>query len=156
MRLRLGVFAAMGLIVAVYLAAVLNVQVAHAHVEHRLDGIPAPYSELIGAGGIALLLVALFQLSQMLGRIAAGELFSTAVISHFRAFALWLLLMALFEFFAPIVAGLANAGASYPHRLRLTIDLRDLLTVGITFLLFLLASLLDRARRLDEEMREFV
>ena len=69
---------------------------------------------------------------------------------------MWLLVMALFELIAPIVAGLAGATPSYQHKFRIGIDLRDLLTVGITLLLFLLARLLERARRLDEEVREFV
>jgi hypothetical protein len=64
--------------------------------------------------------------------------------------------MALFELIAPIAVGWAGAWNSYPHKVRMAIDLRDLLTVGITLLLFLLARLLERARRPDEEMREFV
>jgi hypothetical protein len=151
-RLRIGVFAVMALILLIYLAARFQVQ----HVEHEFAGVPAPYAQLIGDVSIVLLLVALFRLSRMLGGIAAGELFSAAVVSHFRGFALWLLVMALFELIAPIAVGWAGAWNSYPHKLRMAIDLRDLLTVGITLLLFLLARLLERARRLDEEMREFV
>lgn len=155
-RLRVGVFVVMALVVALYLSALLDLRLAHARVEHQIEGLSATYGWAIGVGGILLLLVALFRLSQMLGRIAAGDLFSTAVIGQFRAFALWLLLMALFDLLAPIAAGVAGAASGYPHRLRIAVDLRDLLTVGITLLLFLLASLLDRARRLDEEVREFV
>jgi Protein of unknown function (DUF2975) len=155
-RLRFGVFAAMILIVLAYLAAAFDLHLANVHVEHRSHEIAAAYAELIGAGSLALLLVALFELSRMLGRIAAGELFSNSVIRRFRGFALWLLVMALFELVAPIVAGIAGATATYPHQVRMTLDLRDLLTLGITLLLFLLASLLERARGLDEEMREFV
>jgi hypothetical protein len=155
-RLRIGVFAVMALILLIYLAARFQVQIAHAHVEHEFAGVPAPYAQLIGDVSIVLLLVALFRLSRMLGGIAAGELFSAAVVSHFRGFALWLLVMALFELIAPIAVGWAGAWNSYPHKVRMAIDLRDLLTVGITLLLFLLARLLERARRLDEEMREFV
>ena len=63
--------------------------------------------------------------------------------------------MALFELLAPIfVAASPRARASAPGAL--VLDLRDLLTVGITLLLFLLARLLERARAIDEEMREFV
>ena len=155
-RLRVGVFVVMALILLIYLAARFEVQIAHAHVEHQVEGVDAPYAQLIGDVSIILLLVALFRLSQMLGRLASGELFSGTIISHFRGFAMWLLVMALFELIAPIVASLAGATPSYPHKFRIGIDLRDLLTVGITLLLFLLARLLERARRLDEEMREFV
>lgn len=145
----------MALMLLIYIAARLGIQVAHAHVEYRLHGIGAPYAEAIGDGSMLLLLIALFRLTRMLGHIAAGELFSVPVIRSFRGFAFWLLLMALFELVAPIAAGLLGAGSSSPHGFRIAIDLRDLLTVGIT-LLFLLARLLERARGLDEEMREFV
>ena len=65
--------------------------------------------------------------------------------------------MALFELVAPIVRGIAGApGVRRRTGFAFALDLRDLLTVGITLLLFLLARLLERARGLDEEMREFV
>jgi hypothetical protein len=153
-RLRLFVFAVMAAIVLVLVAAGLNLQLAHAHIEYHLRGMP--YEEPIAAGSALLLLVALLRLAQMLGQVAAGELFTVKVIRHFRAFALWLLLMALFEFVAPIMAGVGGARAGQPHVVRINIDLRDLLMVGLTLLLFLLARLLERARRLDEEVREFV
>jgi len=154
-RLRVGVFAAMVLMLLVYLAARFDIQIAHAHVEYR-HALSQPFARLIADASMALLLIALFRLTQMLGRIASGELFSVAVIGRFRGFALWLLLMALFELIAPIVVSLLAATETYPHQVRLIFDLRDLLTVGTTLLLFLLASLLERARRLEEEMREFV
>jgi hypothetical protein len=153
-RLRLLVFFAMASVVLIFAAARLDLQLAHAHVEYRLHG--TPYEPYIALGSIVLLVVALFRLTQMLSEIARAQLFGVPVIRHFRGFALWLLLMAVFEFVAPLVAGVLGAGASRPHMVRITIDLRDVLTVGITLLLFLLARLLERARRLDEEMREFV
>ncbi|WP_197018354.1 DUF2975 domain-containing protein [Sphingomonas sp. URHD0057] len=153
-RLRVFVFAAMSMIALVYVAARLNLQLAHAHVEYRLHG--TPYEQWTAAGSVALLLIALFHLTRMLGLIAAGEMFGVNVVRHFRGFASWLLAMALFEFAAPIVAMFTAASASRSHLLRLNIDLRDALTVAITLLLFLLARLLERARRLDDEMREFV
>jgi hypothetical protein len=155
-RLRMIVFAAMAVVGLAYAAAGLNLQLAHAHVEYRLDGVASRYEELIGAGSLVLLLMALFRLSQMLGRIAAGELFSAVVIARFRGFAWWLLLMALFELLAPVAVGLAAPSHGPNGHMRLAIDLRDVLTVGITLLLFLLARLLERARLLDEEVREFV
>src|SRR4029078_9515073 len=96
-RLRVGVFAVMGLILLIYLAARFEVQIAHAHVEHQVEGVGAPYAQLIGDVSLILLCVALLRLSQMLGGIASGELFSGTVISHFRGFAMWLLVLALFE-----------------------------------------------------------
>lgn len=154
-RLRLAVFAGMALMLVVYVVARLDLDFTQVHVEYA-HGAEAPYARPIADISMALQLVALFKLTQMLGAIAAGELFTAAVIRHFRGFAWWLLLMALFELVAPLAAGLVAAPYSHPHLVRLTVDMRDLLTVGTTLLLFLLASLLERARRLDDEMREFV
>jgi len=155
-RLRGLVFAAMALVVLIYVAAQLNLQFLGAHVEYRGRGLDAPYEQVIGVIGLALLLLALFRLTQMLARIANGELFSMPVIGHFRDFALWLFVMAAFQIVAPPAAGLLGATATRPHLIRLMFDLRDVLTLGITLLLFLLANLLERARRLDEEISEFV
>jgi hypothetical protein len=152
-RLRWAVFAALVLMVSLYAAARLGLDVGGAHIEYRAHG-PANLAWLVADGSMALLVVALLQLTEMLRRIASGALFSSAVVRSFRGFALWLLLMALFELLAPIVLQLGTAGRS--HRLEMAIDFRLVLTVGITLLLFLLARLLERARRLDEEMREFV
>jgi Protein of unknown function (DUF2975) len=154
-RLRLAVFATMALLLTVYIAARFDLRLARVHMEYQ-HGAASDYGRPIADVSIALLLAALFQLSQMLRRIAAGELFTTAVIRHFRGFAWWLLLMALFELIAPVVAALFVGAHTEPHQIRLVLDMRDLLTVGTTLLLFLLASLLERARRLDEEMREIV
>jgi TRAP-type C4-dicarboxylate transport system permease small subunit len=155
-RLRVAVFAAMLLMVLAYVAARLNLSYSHTHIEYRMHGIDTPVARLIGDVSLALLLVALFRLSQMLGRISSGDLFSAAVIRRFRGFALWLLLMALFGLLAPIGIALLGNHHGPPRSIPMVLDFRELLTVGITLLLFLLASLLERARRLDEEMREFV
>lgn len=155
-RLRALVFVAMALMALVYAAAQLNLQFAGAHVEYHLRGLGIPYERLIGAVSLVLLLIALFRLAEMLGLIVGGALFTMPVIRHFRGFASWLLVMAAFEMIAPIAAGLLGAGSAPPHLVRLMFDLRDILTLGITLLLFLLARLLERARGLDEEMREFI
>ena len=161
-RLRLGVIFAMSLIAALYLAARFGLSVAAVHVEFRRAGLSLETARLLGDGTVILLLVALAQLARMLGLIAAGELFTARVIGAFRRFALWLMLMALFGFVAPMVAAIAlassaaAAGGTGPHRLELMFDLRDLLTLGITLVLFLLARLLERASELEAEVREFV
>jgi hypothetical protein len=88
--------------------------------------------------------------------IQLGELFSVEVVRRFRGFAFWLLLMALFGFFAPIVFALAQGAPSELHPVAFLLDLREALTLGITLLLFLLARLLERAREIEAEMREIV
>jgi len=153
-RLRGAVIGAMAFIGLGCIAAQFDLQFAHAHFEYRLHG--TPFEGWIAAGSIALLLMALLRLTQMLGLMAGGELFTVGVVRRFRAFALWLLLMALFEFASPVVVSLVAPSVAPAHQVRVHVDLRDVLTVGITLLLFLLARLLEQARRLDEEMREFV
>ena len=57
---------------------------------------------------ILLLSVALYQLTKMLGAIAEGDLFSARVVRRFRAFAFWLLLVALVWIVAPMLGGPAG------------------------------------------------
>ncbi|MFL6830499.1 MAG: DUF2975 domain-containing protein [Sphingomicrobium sp.] len=145
----------MAVMVLLYAAARFGIRVGPAHVEYREDAPALMFTRLIGDVTLLLLLVALFQLTRMLGRIAAGELFSAVVVSRFRSFAFWLLLMALFSLLAPPAAQLLQQSPG-GHRLQLIIDFREVLTVGVTLVLFLLARLLERARAIDEEIREFV
>jgi hypothetical protein len=77
------------------------------------------------------------------------------VIGAFRAFALWLLIVAIVWIVAPIVVAVIS-GPDAEHAYALKLQLRDLLTIGITLILFLVARLLERARAIDEEMREIV
>jgi hypothetical protein len=102
-----------------------------------------------------LLSVALYQLTKMLGAIAEGDLFSARVVKAFRSFAFWLLLVALVWIVAPVVAVLL-AGPDDAHRMEFRLQMRDVLTVGIALILFLVARLLERARTVDEELREIV
>ena len=155
-RLRWLVFAAMAVMILLYAAARFSVQLSGAHVEYQSEGLAPAWARAIGDVSLVLLVLALFRLTQMLGRIAAGELFSAGVIARFRSFAFWLLVMALFGFLAPPVAQLVSDALDGQGRAQLRIDFREVLTVGVTLVLFLLARLLERARRLDEEMREFV
>ena len=155
-RLRLALFAVVAVVAILYLAARFGLQLGRAHVEYSSDGLDERVAGLIGDGTMVLLLVALFRLTQMLRLVAAGELFSAGVIRHFRGFAFWLLLMALFGFAAPILAELLAAPVGGPRRVAIRLDLRDLLTLGLTLLLFLLARLLERARQIEQEIGEFV
>ena len=155
-RLRLIVFTAMGLIVLLYLAARLGLQIGRARVEYHAHMAANGSTWFIADAGVALLVVALLQLTQMLGRIASGELFSVGVVRSFRSFAFWLLLTALLGLFGPPLNSLLQMKAGDGHAVRFAIDFREVLTVGVTSVLFLLARLLERARLLDEEMREIV
>ena len=90
----------------------------------------------------------------MLRAIGRGQLFSATVIRRFRGFAFWLLLMAIVDLVGPLLVELFARRSGDP--VRLIVDFRQVLTVGVTLLLFLLARLFERARQIDEENREFV
>ena len=154
-RLRWVVVAAMAIMAALYIAGRFGLQVGPARVEYRTHGPDLPLARIFADILLALLLAALFRLTQMLGRIANGELFSAAVIGHFRSFAFWLLVMALVGLFGPVLVGLADAPPA-PARFHFAIKYDGIITVCVTLVLFLLARLLERARRLEEENREFV
>lgn len=155
-RLRWAVFTAMAFMAGLYLAARLGLELGQARVEYERHGATAQAAGFIGDVLVLLILVALYQLTAMLRRIAAGELFTAGVIGRFRSFALWLLLSALFGLLAPIGLQLLGLVPGTGHRIRVAIDFREVIVVGVTLVLFLLARLLERARGLDEEMREFV
>ena len=154
-RLRFAVLAAMVVMGALYVAGRFGLQVGGARVEYRTHGPDLPVTRLFADVTVALLLLSLFRLTQMLDRIASGELFSAEAVGHFRSFAFWLLVTAAISFVSPVAGALIGV-ASDPRHVELTINFRDVLTVGVTLLLFLLARLLERARQLDEEMREIV
>ena len=153
-RLFWVVVAAIAVLTALYLAARFELQLGGARVEH------GPHEAAAGTGrwfadlGLILLVIALARLAQMLGAIGRGELFSAYVIRRFRGFAFWLLLMAIVDLASPLLGELLARRAGDP--VRLIIDFRQVLTVGVTLLLFLLARLFERARQIDEENREIV
>ena len=152
-RLRWAVIIVVALMVSLYAAARLGLRIGGARIEYGTHQLPGD-AGLVGDIGMALLVAAFVRLAQMLAAIASGELFSARVIRLFRGFAFWLFLMAIVGFAGPLLTeALANRGSD---PLRLVLDFRQLLTVGVTLLLFLLARLLERARAIDEEVREFI
>ena len=155
-RLRWGLFVAIAVLALLYVAALFDLQLGVAHVEYRLHELSPAVGRMVGGGTVLLLLMALWRLTQMLRLIELGELFSVAVISRFRSFALWLLLLALYGLLAPTVFAFVEGLAIRTHRFALVLDFRQLLTLGITLLLFLLARLLERAREIEAEMQEII
>lgn len=155
-RLRIGVFVTMAALVVLYAAARAGLQLGHARVEYQARGVSPAIAAMVGDIGIVLLVIALFRLTQMLKLIETGELFSVDVVRRFRSFAFWLLVMAVAGLVGPFVGQFVHPVSSGPRTIRLAIDSREILTLGVTLLLFLLARLLERARAIDEEMREIV
>ena len=155
-RLRIAVLATILLLVLLYSFARLGLPLGAARVDYQVKGPDLPSTRIIGDATVALLVIALFRLSQMLRQISSGQLFSAAVVGRFRSFAFWLLVMALFELVAPTAAQLLTLSHGGEHRIEISVDFREILTLAVTLVLFLLARLLERARSLDEENREFV
>ena len=153
-RLFWGVLAAIAVMVSLYLAARFGLHWGGARVEYGPHEAAGGTGRVFGDIGMVLLLIALGRLAQMLVAIGRGELFTATVIRRFRGFAFWLLLMAIVDLTGPMLAELLTRQAGAP--VRLILDFRQLLTVGVTLLLFLLARLFERARLIDEENREFV
>ena len=155
-RLRWSVWISWACILAAYVAGRFGLSFkglveVQAHSSEGDTGTPMVVADI----SILLLSVALYHLSRMLGAIAAGDLFTARVVGAFRAFAFWLLLVALVWVVAPIVA-VVLTGPDEAHRLAFRLQLRDVLTIGVALILFLVARLLERARTIDEEMREIV
>ena len=146
----------MAVMVGLYVAARVGLRLGHARVEYAVHGMDTPFRQAMADVSVLLLMAALYQLTEMLRRIAAGDLFGPRVVAKFRSFAVWLLAMSVLDVVAPLIADAVQAPVAGVHQIRFTLDFRELLTVGVTLLLFLLARLLERARALDEEMREIV
>ena len=151
-RLRLAIIAAMVVLASAILLAWFGAPLGIARVEMREHGTTVD-PRITGTLSVLLTEIALFRLTQMLGAIESGDLFSARVIRHFRGFAFWLLVVALGGILGPLVLSLAESSGD---RVTLVFNLTKILAVGVTLVLFLLARLLERARQLDEEMREIV
>ena len=154
-RLRWGVWIVWLLIVLAYVAGQFGLSVGILTAQTRSSDGQAGHFTAVANLTIIFLSIALLHLSRMLGAIAAGDLFSARVVRAFRAFALWLLIVALVWIVTPIARELLD-GPGAENQLEFRLHLRDVLTVGITLILFLVARLLERARAIDEEMREIV
>lgn len=154
-RLRVGVIAVFAIVVAliVYARLGLNLAAPHVFVQSR-SGAVGGYQ--VSDGALVLLGIALFWLTEALRDVGAGGLFSRVVVRRFRLFALWLLIMAIYSFVAPLIVTVPHMLTPGRHRLPILLDLRDLLLLAITLLLFLVARLLERAGAIEREMSEIV
>ncbi len=154
-RFRLGVIAAYGVIVFLVIFGHLGMRIGNVPVV--LESRSTMNSAELGVGDAVLLLigVAIYWLSEALRAIDRGELFSQIVVRRFRLFASWMLLAALVYSLAPTLL----ASATSPNgvrRLTIMIDVRDLLMIGVTLLILLIARMFERARAIQDEMSEIV
>ena len=155
-RLRLAVLVTMVFVAAAYVAGRLGLTAGAIRFEARSSAGGGVVGQQIADCLVILLGVALWRLTQMLRAIAAGDLFSVRVVGAFRSFAFWLLLMALLGIIAPLLLELFRTQTGPVHRFAFQLELRDLLALGVTLILFLVARLLERARQIEDEMREIV
>jgi hypothetical protein len=142
-------------IVIVYVAGRIGLDLGMLRVQASSAAGVLPSVMAVSDLTVVAVTISLWQLSRMLSAIANGDLFSARVVGAFRAFALWLLIVALVWIIVPIAAEVAR-GPGSERAYDFKFQLRDLLTVGITLILFLVARLLERARAIDEENREIV
>ena len=154
-RLRWGVWIFWACVLLAYAVGRFGLTFGVVRVQTHSAAGDAPSFLALADVSILLLSVALYQLTKMLGAIAQGDLFSARVVKAFRSFAFWLLLVALVWIVAPIAAVLL-AGPGDARQLEFRLQMRDVLTVGVALILFLVARLLERARTVDEELREIV
>jgi hypothetical protein len=154
-RLRIGVIAMLGFVLFLVVCGHFGVRVAGAPV--LLQSRSGAASNFIIANGVLLLVtIAIFWLTEALRLVAAGSLFSRAVVRRFRLFALWMLIMALFSTIAPMALSAAVSPSIGRHRIMLVVDVPDLLLIGLTLLLLLIARMFERARAIEDEMSEIV
>jgi hypothetical protein len=148
--------------IVVVIVATVGVQLAglarrSAHVQfHGLgEGVPGLAITLAHALCMA---VALVQLALLLGRLERGELFSMGVTHRLRQFALFALLASvLASVVAPLVLFfLPSCAAAAPCPRRVMIDIRGLWTLVISLVFFLVARILDEARRIEEDHRQII
>lgn len=155
-RLRLLVWAMIVGTAAVYLAARLGTEVGQTRLVTMAASSPAVASPAwVADVSLALVLVALWQLAEMLRLVGRGDHFSPAAIRRFRGFALFLFLASAVMFLAPLTLAFVTTPPG-PEQLRLPVRLRELLTMLVTGALFLVARLLEQARQIDSDLKEIV
>jgi hypothetical protein len=104
------------------------------------------------------MLLAIAQLWLMLRAVEKGDLFSPAVTMRLRRFALYIVL-AVFSaaLLMPILSLLFPDCANAHHCIRrLSVDVRTFWTLVIALVFFLVARILDEARRIDEDNRQII
>lgn len=154
-RLRLVVLLGILLIVAIYLLGRFGPQFGPVRVEAHGDVGGWQGRALIDLT-LLLFVIALARLAQMLGAVADGPLFGRRVTRAFRGFAFWLFLAMLVDVLAGPAIAIADNIAQGGARAALRFELRDLLMLAGTLFLFLLARMLEQARKIESELEEIV
>ena len=155
-RLRLLVWAMIVGTAAVYLAGRIGTEIGQTRLVTIGASDPAVASPIwVQDLSIALVLLALWQLADMLRLVGRGDHFSSAAIRRFRGFALSLFVASAVMFLAPLIIAIASSHPG-PEEVRLPVKLRELLTMLVTGALFLVARLLEEAGQIDSDLKEIV
>jgi hypothetical protein len=154
-RLRLIVLLLMVTAVALHIVARIGTPSGHFRIVSHLasggsGGLPGLVSDL----STILFAIALWQLAAMLRAVSAQDYFSIVLVRRFRRFASFLLLSALASVVLPPIVSLIPQGDGAPRLVAL--DFRDIWTLCVAAVLFLLARLIDEARRIALDLSEIV
>lgn len=150
--MRYSILIAVGLLAVIYLLARLRIGLPGTTFEARAaPGTATP--AWLGDVTMLLLLAAIWPLQRMLRRIEAGDAFSVATVGDFRAFSAWLLALSLVRAVVPSLFAQAQARGA---PIALALDIRDLLLLMVTLILFLVARLFERARMAEQDVAEIV
>lgn len=155
-RLRLAVLGTFGLVVILILCGRFGVRIAGVPVLLQSRSAALTGGLDIADGALVLIGGAVYWLTEGLRAVASGDLFSGSTVRRFRLFALWMLIAALFNTLAPMIIAAIRSGSAGHHRIMVLIDIRDLLLVGLTLLILLIARMFERARAIQDEMSEIV
>jgi hypothetical protein len=154
-RLKLLVWATIAVAALLYVAARLELVFGNLHIVTR-SAVELPGLWIARDLSAALLLLALWQLASMLALIERGDRFSPAVTRRFRRFALLLFAAAAVTLVAPPLAMLLAPPAPPHGPIQVPLSFRDLWTMLVTGVLFLVARLLDEAQRIEADLDEIV
>lgn len=154
-RLRIAIWAVIVAVGGMYLVGRLGLQLGEVHVVSRSSAEAfGPQLTVASDLGALLTLAGLWRLAAMLALIERGARFSPPVTRCFREFALLVLLAAVVALLAPFVALLVLPRD--PHRIHIPLSFRDIWTIVVTGVLFLVARLLDEAQRIESDLSEIV
>lgn len=156
-RLRVAAIASAALLVLVTVAAVLGPFPGSVlSPELYADGLPRSWAATIAVVVATLAAMGLLSISRMLSCVSRSEIFSVRAVSHFRRFALYLLLAALMQVVLPAAATLLLAFQRHGGEVTLSIDVGDVLALFLAIVFYFVSRLFAEASRLDEDNRSIV
>ena len=150
------VMAILAVTIAMQLAAVLLPDQPHIQF-HRMRSTE-PFGRWLSAAHSLLIVFALVQLVLLLKELEGRAFFSPGVTRRLKNFALLSLLAILTgAVLSPMLSiFLSSCTPGGPCFRRIPIDMRALWSLVISLVFFLVARLLDEARRIDEDNRQII